>query len=419
MADSMPLPRAPKVLAIVQAGGKGSRMGALTADRAKPALPFGGTHQLIDITLSNVANSGIGSVWVSVQYQAGSLDEHLQHGRPWDLDRNVGGFRRVVPDEVDAVRTGGFAAGNADDLYRIRREIEREDADVVVVLSADQIFALDLRDVIAAHLETGAACTIVTTQVSRSQASDKAVVITDATGKVTRVEEKPENPESTTISAEIFVYEKDALLLGLDKAEKATRPDDGKGDDAVDETGLGDFAEHLLPQIIADGLVRTYPLEGYWKDMGRPELYLAAHRDLVRGVVRVFDDVDWPMRTLATNRGAARVRAGAVVEESVISPGCDIAGTVRGSTLGPGVVVREGAVVEDSVIFDACVIERDAVVSTSILDANVAVRAGVRVGTSSAGKRAHDDAIAVVGHDSVVRSDVVAGSQIDPGSTVA
>ena len=134
---------------------------------------------------------------------------------------------------------------------------------------------------------------------------------------------------------------------------------------------------------------------------------------------RVFDDADWPMRTLATNRGAARVRAGAVVEESVISPGCDIAGTVRGSTLGPGVVVREGAVVEDSVIFDACVIERDAVVSTSILDANVAVRAGVCVGTSSAGKRAHDDAIAVVGHDSVVRSDVVAGSQIDPGSTVA
>lgn len=165
MAAHMPLTDAPRVLAIVQAGGKGSRMGVLTTHRAKPALPFGGTHQLVDIAMSNLVNSGISSVWVSVQYRAGTLDKHLQHGRPWDLDRNDGGFRRIVPEEIDAVRTGWFASGNADDLYRIRHQIADENADVTVVLSADQVFTLDLRDVVAAHLAKGADLTIVTTEV--------------------------------------------------------------------------------------------------------------------------------------------------------------------------------------------------------------------------------------------------------------
>lgn len=414
MVFTMPLPNAPKVLAIIQAGGKGSRMGVLTAQRAKPALPFGGTHQLIDFAMSNLTNSGISDVWVSVQYLAGSLDTHLQHGRPWDLDRNVGGFRRVVPEEADAARSGGFAAGNADDLFRIRGEIAADDADVVIVLSADQVLALDLRDVVASHLEKEADCTIVTTEVSRSEAANKAVVTAEATGRVTRIDEKPENPDHGTIAAEIFVYRKGALMDALESAEAQTRPADG----SVDETGLGDFAEHLLPTIIETGTVRTYPLDGYWKDMGRPETYLAGHRDLVRGKVRIFDDPAWPMRTLSTDRGAARVRSGGVVDESVISPGCDIAGTVRGSTLGPGVVVREGAVVEDSVVFENCVIERDATVRTAIIDEDVAVRSGVTVGAAPAATRARDADIAVVGRGCVVRSDVAAGEQIDPDTTL-
>lgn len=414
MASTMPTAAAPKVLAIVQAGGKGSRMGVLTAQRAKPALPFGGTHQLIDFAMSNLANSRIDDVWVSVQYLAGSLDAHLQHGRPWDLDRNVGGFRRVVPEEADAARAGGFAAGNADDLFRIRGEIEAEEADVIVVLSADQVLALDLRPLIAAHLDKDADCTIVTTEVPITEASNKAVVTTNATGRVTRVDEKPEDPDHGTIAAEIFVYRKSALMDALTAAEERTRP----GDADEDETGLGDFAEHLLPTIIATGTVLTYPLEGYWKDMGRPETYLAAHRDLVRGKVRIFNDRSWPMRTLATNRGAGRVRAGGVVEESVISPGCDVAGTVRGSTLGPGVTVRAGALVEDSVIFENCVIERDAVVRTSILDEGVTVRSGAEVGATPAATKARDADIAVVGRGCVVRGSVAAGEQIAPGSRV-
>lgn len=229
MADSMPQPGAPTVLAIIQAGGKGSRMGVLTQRRAKPALPFGGTHQLIDIALSNLANSGIGDIWVSVQYLAGTLDKHLQHGRPWDLDRNLGGFRRIVPEEVDAARTGGFATGNADDLYRIRDQIATEAADVTVVLSADQAFTLDLRDVIAEHLRKGSDATIVTTEVSRTEAANKAVVTTDATGRVTRIEEKPDDAEHGTISAEVFVYRTSSLLEALENAEAEVSAQGGNG----------------------------------------------------------------------------------------------------------------------------------------------------------------------------------------------
>ena len=191
----------------------------------------------------------------------------------------------------------------------------------------------------------------VTTEVPVTEASNKAVVTSDATGKVTRIDEKPEDPAHGTISAEVFVYRTAALLDALGEAEKATRPEA----DGEDETGLGDFAEHLIPTLVARGRVRTHALEGYWMDMGRPETYLRAHRDLVRGDVPIFDDEAWPMRTLATNKCAARVREGAVVDASYLSPGCDISGTVRRSVLGPGVIVRAGAVVEDAVVLDGAV----------------------------------------------------------------
>lgn len=412
MAMRVAQPDAPKVLAIVQAGGKGSRMGVLTEQRAKPALPVAGTHRLIDIAMSNLVNSGITSVWVSVQYLAGTLDAHMQHGRPWDLDRSFGGFRRVVPEEAEASLQGGFASGNADDLFRIRKDIDAEDTDLVVILSADQIFTVDLRQVVAKHVQTGADCTLVTADVSRTEASNKAVVTIDATGKVTKIEEKPENPDRGTVSAEIMVFTKSALLDVLTQMAEETAPHADGGD-----SGLGDLAEKFLPRLVADGNVRAYPIDGYWRDMGRPASYLAAHRDLTRAKTDVFGDPQWPMRTLGVNRGPARVRDGADVYRSLIAAGCDIAGTVRDSTLGQGVIVRAGAVVEDSVIFDDCVIEKDAVVRTAIVDESVTVRSGVQVGQTPAATAARDKDIAVVGQHSIVRNDVAPGTQIEPFTT--
>ena len=189
------------VLGVVQAGGKGSRMDVLTRERAKPALPFAGTHRLIDFVLSSMSHSGIADVWLSVQYQAGSLDPHVAGGRPWDLDRTRGGFRRLVPEEGAGsnVQTG-FAHGNADDLLRVADQVAGSGAEVVVVSSADHVFALDLDDVVAGHLASEADCTLVTAETSRSEARHNVVVRADAAGRVGAVEVKPPTTRGSVTS---------------------------------------------------------------------------------------------------------------------------------------------------------------------------------------------------------------------------
>ena len=230
------------VLAVVQAGGQGSRMDVLTRERAKPALPFAGAYRLVDVVLSSLAHSGIAEVWLSVQYQAGSLDPHVSGGRPWDLDRTRGGFRRFVPEEgAGGGVEEGFAHGNADDLLRMRDQIERSGAGVVVVASADHVVALDLREVLDEHLGTGADCTLVTTEVTRTEARHNVVVHVADDGEVTGLDVKPSSPSATTVATEIFVYRARALLDALDALRRELA---ARGEMTAD-AGLGDFGEHL------------------------------------------------------------------------------------------------------------------------------------------------------------------------------
>ena len=404
----------PTVLAVVQAGGKGSRMDVLTRERAKPTLPFGGCYQLVDIALSNLVHSGISDVWLSVQYQAGSLHRHLAAGRPWDLDRTRGGLRWMQPEEGGgSAAQDGFSAGNADDLARFADSIRRFGADAVVVTSTDQVWALDLRPVVAAHLDRGSDCTIVTAQVSRTQAAEKDVVTVGRGSRVTAVDHKPDDPSGTTIAAEVFVYRPEALLLALDDLRREL----SHGGDG--STGLGDFGEHLLPRLVRDGTVHAWPLEGYWADLGTPSSFLAAHRDLLAGRVDAVGRPDWPVLTRWPELPAARVDVGAVLEDVVVSAGCRVRGTVRRSVLGPGVVVEPGAVVEDCVLFSGVQVGRDAHVVTALLDENVRVGAGARVGEPTRATRAHDDHIAVVARDSVIGRNVIisAGARLEPGTT--
>ncbi len=408
----MPRPDAPTVLAIVQAGGQGSRMDVLTRERAKPALPFAGSYHLVDVALSNLANSGVDHVWVCVQYQAASLDGHLQSGRPWDLDRNHGGYRRMVPDQGTGVYDG-FSTGNGDMLYRIIDQIRALDPDLVVTVSADQVFRLDLRAVILEHLAKEAVATVVTTKVSRTEAKHKAVVSIGADGAVSRIVDKPDKAASTLISAEIVVLDTEVLLETLEELRDELSDQAEEGD-----TGLGDLAEHVLPRLVTTGRVHPFELRGYWKDMGRPETYLAAHRDLVRGRVDIFDDPHWRMRGNQPDIVPARVRDGAEVSDSILAAGSDVAGTVRRSVLGPGVVVQKGAVVTDSVIFTGTVVEAGAVVATSIVDEGVRVRRGARVGATPAG-RATDATITLVGGQCDIPAGAVveAGGRLEPGTT--
>lgn len=407
--------RRPKVLAIVQAGGKGSRMDVLTRERAKPALPYAGHYQLVDFALSSLANSGISDVWLSVQYLSTSLHKHVANGRPWDLDRTRGGLQWLSPQAGSgAASQDGFSEGNGDDLYRNLDAIRAFDADVVLVLSADSVCSVDLRDVVDQHLDRRSACTIVTTEVSRRQAATKGVVQVGRDGLVTGFDYKPERPDATTVAAEIFAYDPSGLADSLEDL-RAERVDAADGKDS----GIGDFGEHLLPRLVSGGDVHAFGLRGYWRDLGTPSEYVAAHRDLLAGRVDVFDDLEWPVLTRWPELPAARVRPEAQVDTSVISAGADVAGTVVRSVLGPGVRVARGAVVEDSVVFAATTVEAGAEVRGAVVDSRCTISRGARVGETPPGTRIGDDRLVLIGRESRVGRGVVIapGARLEPGTS--
>ena len=408
--------RRPKVLALVQAGGQGSRMDVLTRERAKPALPFAGQYQLVDFALSSLAHSGVTDVWLSVQFQATSLHKHVANGRPWDLDRTRGGLQWLPPEEGSgAASQDGFSAGNGDDLYRNLDAIRDFGADVVLVLSADSVCSLDLRDVVDQHLDRGSSCTIVTTEVTRAQASAKGVVELGRAGLVKGFDYKPESPKSTTIAAEIFAYDPARLSSALEdlRAERVDAADGG-------DSGVGDFGEHLIPRLVEGGAVHAFAMPGYWRDLGTPSEYVAAHRDLLAGRVDVFDDPDWPILTRWPELPSAVIRKDARVGGSIISAGADVAGTVIRSVLGPGVRVAKGAVVEDSVVFARTSIEAGAQVRGAVVDSRCTVARGARVGQTPPGTRIGDDRLVLVGRDSRIgRGAVIApGARLEPGTSV-
>lgn len=406
--------RFPRVLAIIQAGGAGSRMDVLTRERAKPALPFAGCFKLIDFALSSLAGSGIPDVWVSVSYLASTLDPYLAQGRPWDLDRTRGGYRRVVPEEGGAATESGFAAGNADNLVQLQGAIEDFGADVLVVMSADHVFNLDLRPVIREHLAREAECTVLTAETTREEARQKAVVTVGDGGLVEAFAYKPERPGGTTVATEIFLYAPGVVLGELRRlrGELAATADDGS-------SGLGDFGEHLLPALVARSRVFASPLPGYWRDLGRPQAYLQAHRDLLAGRVDVFDDARAPILTRWPEVVPAIVRPGGAVEDAMLSPGVEVRGTVLRSVLGPGVVVEKGAVVEDCVIGADVVVSAGAQVRTSIVDDGCRIGRRAVVGATPSATRLRDEDITLLGRDCEVGggSTVLPGARLEPGTT--
>lgn len=406
-----------QMLALVQAGGKGSRMDVLTRERAKPALPYGGSNRLIDLTMSALLHAEIDDVWVSVQHQISSLDAYLAGGRPWDLDRNRGGYRRMVPQTGTGTPTeDGFSHGNADLLLRLSADLAQAAPEHLLVTSADHVFNADLRPVIEEHAQSGRTATILTAEVTRREASDNVVVLSDADGTVRAVDEKPAKPSSGTVATEIFIYRVDPLLEALGELRNRFARDRDPADRSTD-SGLGDFGQHLLPHLIASGSVRAVPLAGYWKDLGQPATYLQGHRDLLRGKVDVYDHPGRPVIGNPADRPAAQIRDGATVADSMISPGCIVAGEVRGSVLGPGTVVERGAVVEDSVIFENCTIRRGAQVHTAIVDDGCELGRRAAVGAVPRSRLARDADLVLIGRDCLVNGEVAPGSRLEPGST--
>ncbi len=347
----------PRVLAIVLAGGAGGRLGALTDHRAKPAMPLGGSFRLIDVALSNLHHSGISDVWIMEQYQPKTINDHLRNGRPWDLDRTRGGLLVLPP--FSGNEGEGFADGNADGLLRQAAFIRDFAPDLVLVLSSDHLYRLDYRDVVDTHLRTGADLTMVTVDFD-GDASHHGVATVDDAGRVTDFAYKPEDPPTSIVAAEIFLYTAAALLDTLESLQDT-------------EDGLGDYGHHLVPHLVERGAVVEHRLQGYWLDLGTPVNYLRAHLDLVDGRGLDLADPQWPILTEPPQLVPARIGEGAVVADALIAPGATVYGTVRRSVIGSGATVEAGAVVEDSVLLNRVRITADGRVRHAIVDSGAVV----------------------------------------------
>ncbi|MDP9007017.1 MAG: glucose-1-phosphate adenylyltransferase [Actinomycetota bacterium] len=390
-----------RVLAVIMAGGAGSRLSPLTDRRAKPAVPYAGVYRLIDFPMSNCAHSGVNDVWVVQQYQPHTLGEHLAGGRPWDLDRTRGGLQVLFPHLGD--EESGWHQGNADAIYRNRSLVRQCAPEVVLVLSADHVYTLDYRAVVASHRDRRAELTMVTTVVPREEVGRFGNVEVDGEGRVRRFRYKPDEPMSEVVTTEVFVFDAATLLDELDELA-------GDGDD----DNLEDLGEQLLPHLVDRGRTWAYAMDGYWCDVGTVESYWRSHFDLLGPEPALaLDDPGWPILTAATPRAPARLWGSATVDDTLVAPGCMVRGDVARSVLGPGVVVEEGATIRSSILLDEVVVRAGATVSGAICDRNSHIAAGAHVG------RLDDptpDDVVVVGEGVEVAegAEVAAGSRLEP-----
>ena len=323
-----------RTLAIIQAGGAGSRMDVLTRERAKPSLPFAGIYQLVDFPLSNLAHSGITDVWLSVSYLGSSLEQEVANGRPWDLDRNRGGLRLLMPQEgTGSTDEEGFAQRQRrralpaarPDPRRAPRRTPRDERRPRLPLR------LPGRDR-APTCEPGAACTVVTTERPLEEAGDHACVRGRRRRRRHRLRLQARGAATTTVAAEIMVYDPDVLVDGPRGAAPRAR----RRLPAPATPGSSDFGDHLLPRLVERHRVVAHAMPGYWRDVGEPHKYVEAHRELLRDDHDVFDHPDWPILTRQPQRAPARVLDGAVGRRQPGEPGVPGRGPGRAQRARPG-----------------------------------------------------------------------------------
>ncbi|MFP5371270.1 MAG: glucose-1-phosphate adenylyltransferase family protein, partial [Actinomycetes bacterium] len=314
------------------------------------------------------------------------------NGRPWDLDRSVGGLMTLPPFLGDD--RGGWATGTADSLWRHTGLVRDFAPDALVVVSSDAVYKLDYREVVEAHLGSGAEVTMVTTEVAEDDAARYGIVRVGEGGKVEDYAYKPDEPATMTATNEVFVFNPGPTL---DRLEALA--------DEAGEDGLEDLGNQLLPAQTKEGLARAHPLPGYWRDVGTIPAYWAAHQDFLAEEPPIdLDDPAWPLHTRGGRRSSARILSGAVVEQSLVSGGTRVSGEVRGSVLSPGVVVEPGATVVDSVLLPGVRVRSGATVTRAVLDDGVEVGERASVGG--------DGDVTLVGR----RATVEAGTEVAAGA---
>ena len=383
-------------VAMLLAGGQGSRLYALTQDMAKPAVPYGGKYRIIDFPLSNCTNSGIDTVGVLTQYQPLVLNDYIGNGQPWDLDV-------LPPYQTNA--GASWYEGTANAIYQNMSFIERYDPEYVIVLGGDHIYRMDYSKMLQFHKQNQADCTIAVQEVSLEEATRLGIMTCDKEGRVVEFAEKPKEPKSTLASMGIYIFTWKKLKQYLIENENAN-------------TGSKDFGKDIIPAMLAAGeRLFAYAFEGYWKDVGTLDSLWEANMDLLSPSVPLdLYDKEWKIYSRNLNMPPQYIGDKAAVENSMISEGCEINGTVDFSIIFSGAVIEENATVKYSIIMPGTVVKAGAVVEYSIVGEDCVIHENAHVGASPETIENRDEwGIAVVGH----KVDISEGKAVLPKQIIS
>lgn len=388
-----------EMIAMLLAGGQGSRLGVLTAKVAKPAVAFGGKYRIIDFPLSNCINSGIDTVGVLTQYQPLRLNAHIGIGIPWDLDRNIGGVTVLPPYEKSA--NSEWYTGTANAIYQNLEYMESYNPDYVLILSGDHIYKMDYEVMLDFHKENNADVTIAAMPVPIEEASRFGIVITDDNNQVTEFEEKPAHPRSNLASMGIYIFSWPVLKEALLKKK--------------DEPGC-DFGKHVIPYCHENGQrLFAYEYNGYWKDVGTLGSYWEANMELI-DIIPDFNLYEefWKIYTNTGSIPPQYISENSVIDKSIICNGAEIYGEVHNSVIGSNVVIGQGAVVRDSIIMQDVVIGENCVIDKSIIAEHVNVGDNVTLGIGSdipnkLNPNIYSFGLVTIGENSVIPANVQIG----------
>ena len=386
-----------KCVAMLLAGGQGTRLYALTGKVAKPAVSFGAKYRIIDFPLSNCTNSGIDTVGVLTQYEPLILNEYIGDGKPWDLDRMSGGVYTLSP--YQGKRGALWYKGTANAIYQNLNFLDKFDSEHVLILRGDHIYKMDYSQMLDEHIKNDADCTIAVINVPIEEASRFGIMTADNTGKILEFEEKPKNPKSTLASMGIYIFKKDVLKQQLIRDEK-------------DENSSGDFGKDVIPYMLKNGFkMYAYRFDGYWKDVGTITSLWEANMDLL-GEHPAINLNEPEMKIYSRNEPLPPTYFGkqSFVENSIITTGCEIEGTILGSVISENVCVGEGSVIENSVIMRDVRIGKNVHIKYGIVDESVCIGDDVYIGDEKSDK----NHIALIGRDSVVEN----GTKIASGEIV-
>ena len=389
-------------IAMLLAGGQGSRLGVLTKNIAKPAVPYGGKYRIIDFPLSNCVNSGIYTVGVLTQYQPLELNDYIGNGGPWDLDRANGGVHILSP--YQQIKGTEWYKGTANAIYQNINFIDRYNPEYVAVLSGDHIYKMDYAKMLQFHKEKNAACTIAMLEVPWEEASRFGLMFTDGDGRITAFEEKPKNPKSNKASMGVYMFTWEKLRQYLI-------------DDENDPESSNDFGKNVIPAMHKAGeRLFAYEFDGYWKDVGTIDSLWEANLDLLNKKANIdLSDPSWKIYGRGTISAPQYISDKATVENSIVAEGCEIEGDIDYSVLFSDVKVEEGANVHYSIVMPGAVIKKGAVVQYAMVAENSVIEEGAVIGENPEKcDNLEDWGVSVVGANVTVGKDakVIAKSMI-------